>query len=97
MVQITIIFGQRVKGSITCATMIKHDPNTAQTSNEWTCIILLNNIRFEEDEITLLFYTLILGTDEASSERCFISTGLNSRFKKIMARTRYFSNIFLEH
>ena len=34
MVKITIVLGQRVKGSMTGATMIKHDPNTAQTSKE---------------------------------------------------------------
>ena len=91
-----------MKGSMTGAKAIKHKTNTAQTFNEWTCIILLNNIRFEEDEITLFVDTLILGTDETISERCFICTGLNNRFINMKAKwerwniagTRYFPNVF---
>ena len=34
MIKITIVCGQRVNGSMTGVTMIKHDPNIAQTSKE---------------------------------------------------------------
>ena len=45
------------------------------------------NIRFKDDEITLLGDTLILGMDEAREVNGYVSTGMNERFLNIKVKT----------